>query len=77
MDFAGQSNPRSDHHSTEPAVLAAEIEQLPDRAGFLKIASQPAWMRVQFPVYDLPKVAEPFRPIERQSEADTTPRTVA
>jgi type IV secretory pathway TraG/TraD family ATPase VirD4 len=50
----------SEHHATESAVLAAEIEQLPDRAGFLKIASQPAWMRVQFPVYDLPKVAEPF-----------------
>jgi type IV secretory pathway TraG/TraD family ATPase VirD4 len=50
----------SEHHATESAVLAAEIEQLPDRAGFLKIASQPAWMRVAFPVYDLPKVAEPF-----------------
>ena len=43
----------SEHHATESAVLAAEIEQLPDRAGFLKIASQPAWMRVQFPVYAL------------------------
>jgi len=52
----------SEHHSTESAVLAAEIEQLPDRAGFLKIASQPAWMRVSFPVYDIPKVAEPFVP---------------
>jgi len=50
----------SEHYSTESAVLAAEIEQLPDRAGFLKIASQPAWMRVSFPVYDIPKVAEPF-----------------
>src|SRR5450631_2317543 len=52
----------SEHHSTEFAVMAAEIEQLPDRAGFLKITSQPAWMRVAFPVYDIPKVAEPFRP---------------
>jgi type IV secretory pathway TraG/TraD family ATPase VirD4 len=52
----------SEHYSTESAVLAAEIEQLPDRAGFLKIASQPAWMRVSFPVYDIPKVAEPFVP---------------
>jgi len=50
----------SEHYSTESAVLAAEIEQLPDRAEFLKIASQPAWTRVAFPVYDLPKVAEPF-----------------
>jgi len=52
----------SEHHSTESAVLAAEIEQLPDRTGFLKIAPQPAWMRVSFPVYDIPKVAEPFVP---------------
>jgi hypothetical protein len=43
--------------------MAAEIEQLPDRAGFLKITSQPAWMRVTFPVYDIPKVAEAFRPV--------------
>jgi hypothetical protein len=64
MDFGGQSNTRSDHHSTESAVLASEIEQLPDRAAFLKIASQPAWWRVSFPVYDIPKVAEPFRPIQ-------------
>jgi type IV secretory pathway TraG/TraD family ATPase VirD4 len=50
----------SEHHATEFAVMAAEIEQLPDRAGFLKITSQPAWMRVAFPVYDILKVAEPF-----------------
>jgi type IV secretory pathway TraG/TraD family ATPase VirD4 len=50
----------SEHHSTEAAVLPSEIEQLPDRSGFLKIPSQPAWMRVSFPVYDIPKVAEPF-----------------
>ena len=51
---------QSEHHATEFAVMAAEIEQLPDRAGFLKITSQPAWMRVSFPVYDIPKIAEPF-----------------
>ncbi len=42
--------------------MASQIEQLPDRAGFLKIASQPAWMQVRFPVYDLPKVADLFVP---------------
>ena len=42
--------------------MAAEIEQLPDRSGFLKFASQPAWMRVAFPVYEIPKVAVPFVP---------------
>jgi type IV secretory pathway TraG/TraD family ATPase VirD4 len=54
----------SEHHATESAVMAAEIEQLPDRTGFLKFASQPAWMRVAFPVYDIPKVAQPFVPIQ-------------
>jgi hypothetical protein len=55
-----QTEGMSEHHATESAVMAAEIEQLPDRAGFLKFASQPAWMKVKFPVYELPKVAEPF-----------------
>jgi type IV secretory pathway TraG/TraD family ATPase VirD4 len=35
------------HHVTESAVLASEIEQLPDLQGFLKLASQPEWRRVQ------------------------------
>jgi len=37
----------SEHHATEPAVMAAEIEQLPDLAGYLKLASRPEWLRVQ------------------------------
>jgi type IV secretory pathway TraG/TraD family ATPase VirD4 len=51
---------QSEQHATESAVMAAEIEQLPDRSGFLKFPSQPAWMRVSFPYFDVPKVAEPF-----------------
>ena len=51
---------QSEQHATEFAVMAAEIEQLPDRSGFLKFPSQPAWMRVAFPYYEMPKVAEPF-----------------
>jgi Type IV secretion-system coupling protein DNA-binding domain len=35
------------HHVTESAVLASEIEQLPDLRGFLKFASQPEWKRTQ------------------------------
>jgi type IV secretory pathway TraG/TraD family ATPase VirD4 len=31
----------------EPAVLAAQIEQLPDLCGYLKIASSPVWHRVR------------------------------
>jgi type IV secretory pathway TraG/TraD family ATPase VirD4 len=33
----------------ETAVLAAEIEQLPDFAGFLKTAASPVWLRVTVP----------------------------
>jgi type IV secretory pathway TraG/TraD family ATPase VirD4 len=50
----------SEHHATEFAVMAPEIEQLPDRNGFLKFPSQPAWIRVSFPYFDIPKVAEPY-----------------
>jgi type IV secretory pathway TraG/TraD family ATPase VirD4 len=32
---------------TEAALLPAELEQLPDLAGYLKLASEPAWLRVQ------------------------------
>ena len=37
---------RSEQHVTESAVLAAEIEQLPDLSGYLKFASHPTWLRV-------------------------------
>jgi hypothetical protein len=40
------STTRSEHFSTEPAFLPSEIEQLPDLAGLLKVASRPEWMRV-------------------------------
>jgi hypothetical protein len=33
-------------HVTEAAVMASQIEQLPDLNGFLKLASNPAWMQV-------------------------------
>ncbi len=41
------STSRTVQRRTEPALLAAQIEQLPDRAGYLKIASQPEWVPVE------------------------------
>jgi hypothetical protein len=38
---------RSQHFSVEPAVLPAQVEQLPDLAGYLKYASDPTWQRVR------------------------------
>ena len=37
----------SERTHIEPAVLAAEIEQLADFHGYLKLASRPEWLRVQ------------------------------
>jgi type IV secretory pathway TraG/TraD family ATPase VirD4 len=37
----------SEHLSVEPAVLASQIEQLPDLTGYLKDASGPEWRRVR------------------------------
>jgi type IV secretory pathway TraG/TraD family ATPase VirD4 len=38
---------RNERTQIEPAVLSAEIEQLADFEGFLKLASVPAWWRVR------------------------------
>ena len=48
------------------AVLASEIEALPDRTGFLKFASGAAWNLVQFAYYEVPIKAAPSAP--RQGE---------
>jgi len=46
FDRPRHSRSRSLQQVIEPAVLASEIEQLPDLAGYLKLASQPTWQRV-------------------------------
>jgi type IV secretory pathway TraG/TraD family ATPase VirD4 len=38
----------SEQHVIESAVLAAELEQLPDLTGYLKSARAPQWLRVSF-----------------------------
>ncbi|GAC1461330.1 MAG: hypothetical protein PVSMB6_21710 [Steroidobacteraceae bacterium] len=38
----------SEQHVTEVAVLASQIEQLPDLTGYLKTASASEWLRVSF-----------------------------
>jgi hypothetical protein len=37
----------SEHLGVEAAVMGAQIEQLPDLAGYLKLASRPEWQRVR------------------------------
>ena len=36
----------SEQTATETAVMPSELEQLPDLAGYLKLVSSPAWLRV-------------------------------
>jgi type IV secretion system coupling TraD/TrwB family protein len=40
----------SEQFSIEPAVMDSEIEQLPDLAGYLKVASREHWLRVALPL---------------------------
>ena len=51
---------QSEHRVTESAVMASEIEALPDRTGYLKLASVSAWMKVEFPVYDVTILKQAF-----------------
>src|ERR1700727_1597921 len=48
--FSSRGSRRSrsvtDHHVTETAVLASELEQLPDLRGYLKTASSATWWKV-------------------------------
>ena len=38
----------TDQHVIETAVMPSEIEQLPDLCGYLKAASSPKWLKVNF-----------------------------
>jgi type IV secretory pathway TraG/TraD family ATPase VirD4 len=46
LGFLNQTRTETDQITTEDAVMASEIEQLPDLSGFLKMASRPEWYRV-------------------------------
>lgn len=52
LPFSGDARgsvARSVQHVIENAVLASEIEQLPDLVGYRKVASRPEWRRVRLP----------------------------
>lgn len=53
---------QAEHLALESAVMASEIEQLPDLAGYLKLASRREWLRVQLsprPTHDPARVGKP------------------
>jgi hypothetical protein len=49
-----------EEHRFEDAVMASEIEALPDRAGYLKFASRPAWTLVQFDYFEVQQGTDPY-----------------
>jgi type IV secretory pathway TraG/TraD family ATPase VirD4 len=50
------STTMSEQRTIEPAIMASEIERLPDLQGFLKLASIPDWMRVTLTHVSYPTV---------------------
>jgi type IV secretory pathway TraG/TraD family ATPase VirD4 len=57
------STTTSEHLKIEPAIMASEIERLPDLEGYLKFASIPDWRRVRLTPVSCPTVAR-SRPLE-------------
>lgn len=51
MGTSRRSTSVSEQLTTEPALMAPEIEQLPDLCGYLKVASSRAWLRVSLPAH--------------------------
>ena len=67
---------RSEHFGLEAAVMGAQIEQLPDLAGYLKIASRPEWRRVRLapPGAARERAAARGRPVEHSPTPARGPR---
>ena len=55
----GSSTTHSQHMTIEPAVLASQIERLPDLEGFLKLASLPDWRSVRLVAGNEPAATPP------------------
>jgi type IV secretory pathway TraG/TraD family ATPase VirD4 len=70
------STTESEHLKIEPAIMASEIERLPDLGGFLKLASIPDWMRVKLQFASYPTVDVPLREAATSAPAAPVPPTV-
>ena len=47
----------SEQYHIEHAVMAAQIEQLPNHTGYLRVSSRPEWMQVAVPRMEEPRMA--------------------
>jgi type IV secretory pathway TraG/TraD family ATPase VirD4 len=70
------STTESEHLKIEPAIMASEIERLPDLGGFLKFASIPDWMRVKLELARYPSVDVPLPEAATPASAAPMPPTV-
>jgi type IV secretory pathway TraG/TraD family ATPase VirD4 len=61
---------QTQHFGIEPAVLAAQVEQLPDLTGYLKYASDPNWVRVRLDAMQAWSDAKPAAPDPRCAPQD-------
>lgn len=73
-EWLASSTTTSEHRSIEPAVMASEIERLPDLVGFLKFASIPDWLHVRLAHVSYPTVDRSTR---GDSPASTAPESEA
>jgi hypothetical protein len=68
------SRTRSEHFSLEAALLPSQIEQLPDLAGFLKLASRQEWRPVMLTPRASASGIGGLRPVADQPGASATAR---
>ena len=59
------STTTSEHRTIEPAIMASEIERLPDLEGYLKIVSNPDWLRVTLRHVSYSTVERAHQPVVR------------
>lgn len=58
--YTSRSTSIQSKRTVEEVTLASEIMQLPNREGFVKLATSPNWLRVRFPYRDYPARVVPF-----------------
>ena len=75
-EWFASSTTTSEHLKIEPAIMASEIERLPDLGGFLKFASIPDWMRVKLKFASYPSVDRPYPAAATPASAAPMPPTV-
>ena len=73
------STTSSEHLRIEPAIMASEIERLPDLEGFLKFASNPDWLHLRLAYVSYPTARRETRAATTgvpEAAGDLAPRAV-